>query len=284
MIGYSGAFLGGILTLLSPCSVMLLPAFFAYAFASPTKLIARTGLFFVGLLTTLVPLGVLAGVIGSFVIDNRTNFIIAAASLVIVIGAVQLVGLPIPGLSRSAAGEGTSAISVFVLGTVYGVAGVCAGPILGSVLTVAAFGGNPFYGGILLSLYALGMVVPLAILALTWTRLRAGGRSWLRPREIRIGPWRNSWWTVASGALSISIGTLLLTTEGTAGIGGVLTIDSQYAVENWVTGTASAISNLWFGVFAFAILMLSVSAYFIRSRRLRCPQKIVEKKTTGIPQ
>ena len=36
-----GAFLGGILTLLSPCSVMLLPAFFAYAFSSPGALLAR---------------------------------------------------------------------------------------------------------------------------------------------------------------------------------------------------------------------------------------------------
>ena len=37
-IGYLSAFLGGLLSLLSPCSIMLLPAFFAYAFNSPGKL------------------------------------------------------------------------------------------------------------------------------------------------------------------------------------------------------------------------------------------------------
>ena len=51
------AFLGGVLTLLAPCSVMLLPAFFSYAFQSPQKLIARCGIFWLGLLTPLIPLG-----------------------------------------------------------------------------------------------------------------------------------------------------------------------------------------------------------------------------------
>ena len=43
-IGYLGALLGGVLSLLSPCSVMLLPAFFAYAFTDPATLVARTAI------------------------------------------------------------------------------------------------------------------------------------------------------------------------------------------------------------------------------------------------
>ena len=56
-IGILGAFLGGILTLISPCSALLLPAFFAYAFDGFGKLVSRTGLFYLGLCITLVPLG-----------------------------------------------------------------------------------------------------------------------------------------------------------------------------------------------------------------------------------
>ena len=48
------AFLGGALTLLAPCSVMLLPAFFAYAFTSRTTLLARTGLFWLGLIGLII--------------------------------------------------------------------------------------------------------------------------------------------------------------------------------------------------------------------------------------
>ena len=67
-IGYLGAFLGGLLSLLSPCSVMLLPSFFAYAFVHPSTLVTRTGVFYLGLITTLVPLGVFAGTVGWAVI------------------------------------------------------------------------------------------------------------------------------------------------------------------------------------------------------------------------
>jgi len=48
-IGYLAAFLGGVLTLLSPCSALLLPAFFAYAFASRSRLLGRTAVFYAGL-------------------------------------------------------------------------------------------------------------------------------------------------------------------------------------------------------------------------------------------
>src|SRR5690625_5582930 len=57
-VSYIVALVGGVLALLSPCAALLLPAFFAYAFSSPGKLLARTGIFYLGLLTTLIPLGV----------------------------------------------------------------------------------------------------------------------------------------------------------------------------------------------------------------------------------
>ena len=57
------ALLGGALTLLAPCSVLVLPAFFSYAFQSARALLGRTALFWLGLLLVLVPLGTLAGAI-----------------------------------------------------------------------------------------------------------------------------------------------------------------------------------------------------------------------------
>ncbi len=42
------AFAGGVLSLLSPCSALLLPAFFAYAFPSRGQLVLRTGVFYLG--------------------------------------------------------------------------------------------------------------------------------------------------------------------------------------------------------------------------------------------
>ncbi|TFD81951.1 cytochrome c biogenesis protein CcdA [Cryobacterium sp. Sr8] len=265
-IGYAGALIGGVLTLLSPCSVMLLPAFFAYAFSTPAKLLGRTGLFYLGLITTLVPIGVLAGTLGAFLFQHRSEMVMVAAALIIGLGIIQVVGIRMPAFTRGATAEGTSSASVFLLGAVYGVAGVCAGPILGSVLTVAAVGGNAAYGGILLAVYALGMTVPLFLLALVWDRLKITQRGWLRPRMLQVGRWQNSWLLIVSGLLSIGIGVLLLLTDGTASLGGFLTIGDQFAAESFVLTLSSGVSNLLFGLVAIVLLVVVAGIYYLRTR------------------
>lgn len=269
-IGYIGAFIGGILSLLSPCSVMLLPAFFAYAFTSPAKLVSRTGVFLLGLLVTLIPLGVFSGLFGSLLGENRGALISTVAILIIVVGGIQLLGIPIPGLTRTlrrdADGDSTSAVSVFLLGAVYAVAGVCTGPILGSVLMVASLGGSPVYGAILLAIYAFGMALPLLVLALLWRRFGAKAMRWMRPRELRIGRWRNSWTMIITGALSIALGVLLLVTDGTANLGGVVGIDTQFALETSVAALAASIPDWWFAVGALVVLGVVSAVVLLRGR------------------
>src|SRR5690625_1122529 len=149
-VGLLGAFLGGLLTLLSPCSAMLLPAFFSYAFASPKELVTRTGVFYLGLATSLVPLGVLAGTLGAFVNEHRFTFVTVASTIVIALGAVMLLNIPVPLLSRTRATDGPSATAVYALGRTYELAGVCAGPLLRAALTVGAGAGQALAGGVLL--------------------------------------------------------------------------------------------------------------------------------------
>lgn len=276
-IGYAGALLGGLISLLSPCSVMLLPAFFSYAFASPTKLLSRTAVFYLGLAATLIPLGVFSGALGGMLTEHRTVLITVAASLVIVAGIVQLFAIPIPGLSRMGDGtaDRTSAVSVFLLGTVYAVAGLCAGPVLGSVLMVAAIGGNPVYGGTLLALYALGMTIPLFVLAAVWQRFDGRWRAAVRPRSLRIGRWQNSWLMIVSGALSIGVGLLLLLTDGTASLGGLVTIGTQYRAESWISTQASRIDDLWLLLAAAVLLgiVIGLPAVWRRRKTKRRPTK-----------
>lgn len=242
-IGLLGAFLGGILTLLSPCSAMLLPAFFSYAFSSPRELVARTGVFYLGLVTTLAPLGVLAGTLGAFVNEHRFTFVTVASIIVIVLGVIMLANIPIPFLGRGAAAAGTSVAAVYALGTVYGLAGVCAGPLLGAVLTVAAVSGSALSGGIILLVFAAGMALPLLILALLWGRLPFVKRL-IRPREVMIGRWRNSWTGIIGGALTIAVGVLLLVTAGTTELGGLLDASDQAALEGAVLQGAGQVPDL----------------------------------------
>ncbi|WP_025133264.1 cytochrome c biogenesis CcdA family protein [Leucobacter sp. PH1c] len=260
-----GAFLGGVLTLLSPCSVMLLPAFFAYAFSSPGALLARTGVFFLGLATSLVPLGLLAGTLGAWVNQNRFALVTVASVLVIVLGAAMLLGIRIPGVVPQQGAKSASIASVFALGTVYGLAGVCAGPLLGAALAFAAFGGNPLLGGLVLLVFAAGMTVPLVLLALLWDRVPAVRRL-VRPRELVIGRWRNAWTNVIGGLLTIGIGILLLVTQGTTSLGGVLGATAQAQLEAQVMGWANAVPG-WAVAIVFALLVGIWLGVFLGRRR-----------------
>ena len=267
-IGLLGAFLGGVLTLLSPCSAMLLPAFFSYAFASPRELITRTGVFYLGLITTLVPLGVLAGTLGAFVNQHRFTLVTVASVIVIVLGALMVVNVPLPFLRRGTNTEGTSMTAVYALGTVYGLAGVCAGPLLGAVLTVAAVSGTPLSGGVIVLVFAAGMTLPLLVLAVLWGRFPAV-RGLVRPREVKIGGWSNTWTGLLGGALTIAVGVLLLVTAGTTDLTGILGASEQAALEGAVLDGAGAIPD--YVVIAVAVAVALIGWLILRRGRRHTP-------------
>jgi cytochrome c biogenesis protein CcdA len=232
-VGYLAAFLGGVLTLISPCGALMLPSFFAYAFGRPTAILARTGLFYLGLAVTLVPLGMGASFATALFFGHRDVLILVAGWLLIVLGVLQMLGGGFAlGLAQRAQGRlagRTGNGAVFGLGAVYGLAGFCSGPILGAVLTVAASDGRPLHGGALLAVYALGMAGPLFVLALGWDRFDLGRRRWLRGRPISFGRLRLHSTSLIAGLLFVGVGVLFLTTGGTAS--GVPGLPSSVRVE-----------------------------------------------------
>ncbi|WP_395361765.1 cytochrome c biogenesis CcdA family protein [Streptomyces sp. YH02] len=264
-IGYFAAFLGGLLALLSPCSALLLPAFFAYSIDTRAKLVARTGILYAGLATTLVPLGAAGSFAGRLFYGHRDLLVTVGGWLIIGLGVLQILGLGFAS-RRIAEASGrirpTSALSVYALGLVYGLAGFCAGPILGSVLTVAALSGSPAYGGLLLAVYALGMAVPLFVLALLWERYDLGRRSWLRGRPLRLGPLTLHSTSLLSGLFFVALGVLFLVFDGTTALPGLLSVDDSFAVEQRVSSLGRAVPDwaLLVAVVAVVALVLALRA------------------------
>ncbi|MEU8563841.1 cytochrome c biogenesis CcdA family protein [Streptomyces cyaneofuscatus] len=271
-IGYFAAFLGGLLALVSPCSALLLPAFFAYSIDSTSRLLARTGIFYAGLATTLVPLGAAGSYAGRLFYGHRDALVTGAGWLIIALGVAQIVGLGFAS-KRIAALSGrirpTTAFSVYALGAVYGLAGFCAGPILGSVLTVAAVSGSPVYGGLLLAVYALGMAVPLFVLALLWERFDLGRRTWLRGRTVQLGGrFQLHTTSLLSGLFFIGLGALFLVYDGTTALPGLLGVDASFAVEQWAQKLGERVSD---AVLLGAVVLVVLLVLGVRAWRRREP-------------
>ncbi|MEJ1202102.1 cytochrome c biogenesis CcdA family protein [Streptomyces sp. BB1-1-1] len=270
--GFVVAFLGGLLALLSPCSALLLPAFFAYSFTSRTRLLGRTALFYAGLCLTMVPLGVAGSLAGRLFYGHRDLLVTAGGWLVIALGVAQLLGLGFGSrrLQQSAgARRSGSALSVTALGAVYGLAGFCAGPILGSVLTVAAIGGDPWRGGSLLAVYALGMAVPMFVLAALWDRFDLGRRRGLRGRPVRLGPLRSHSTSLLGGAMFIALGTVFLLFDGTSALPSLMGVDTEFTWEQRLSRLGDAVPDrALLGVLAL-VVAAGALAVLVRGARER---------------
>lgn len=265
-IGYLAALLGGVLALLSPCSALLLPSFFAYAFTSRSELLGRTVVFYLGLATMLAPLGVGSTAVSSVFNGHRELLIRIAGWVIIAFGVATILGRgftvgPAVRLQQRATLRG-GWIGVFGLGMTYGLAGFCSGPILGAVLTIAAAGGQPLRGAALLAVYALGMAAPLFVLAALWQRFNLGGRRWLRGREFTVGSLVLHTTSAVSGLLFIVVGVLFLVFDGTAALGRMLGLttsaQTQLAAQSAVARWASHIPDVAvLGVLAVVIVVVA---------------------------
>ena len=261
------SFFGGVLSLLSPCSALLLPAFFAYAFGGGGELVRKTGVFYLGLAATLVPLGMGVSAVSALFYGHRGILIMLSGGLLIAFGLLQLLGrgFAIGPLERLRGRiRGDSAGAVFALGAVYGFAGFCSGPILGAVLTVAAASGGALRGALLLAVYAAGMAAPLFFIALLWDRLDLGDRRWLRGREVSLGPLRLHTTNLVSGVMFVALGVLFIAYEGTSALSGLYesggATDLAFAAERWAGNVAGGVAG---------IALLAVVASFLAALLLR---------------
>ena len=217
-------------------------------------MVFKTLIFLAGLITVLVPIGAGVGSIGAFMVDHRSTIILIGGIIIIALGIYTFFGggfsLPFSNLSSKAKGSGPG--SVFFLGAVYGFAGFCAGPLLGAVLTTAA-----------VSASAVGMAIPLFVLALLWEKMDLGTK--MRPKPIKIGPFTTHLVSMISGALFIAIGFLFIFSHGTSAWGGPLSTDAQARIQEWVMQFAH-LSDLTLAIIVLVALIIIVLILGLRKK------------------
>ncbi|EUB27078.1 cytochrome c biogenesis CcdA family protein [Fusobacterium sp. CM22] len=164
-------YVAGLLSFFSPCIFPLLPVYIGMLSTSGKKSIIKTLVFVIGLSTSFVLLGFGAGSIGSFLISK--TFRIISGVIVIIFGIIQMEIVKIPFLERTKlvdikGKENDSIWGAFLLGFTFSLGWTpCVGPILASILFISSGGGNPYYGGLMMFIYVLGLATPFVILSLS---------------------------------------------------------------------------------------------------------------------
>ena len=226
------AYLGGVLTILSPCILPVLP----FVFARADQPFIRSGLpLLLGMAITFAAVATLAAVGGGWAVQANHYGRFAAIALLAVFGVTLLFPNLATRLTRplvsvgsrlsQSASDGTRAGSSvgpsFLLGIATGLLWApCAGPILGLLLTGAALQGANTQTSLLLLAYAAGAATSLAV------ALLIGGRVFVAmKRSLGAGEWirRGLGVAVLAGVVAISLGldTGLLTRVSLASTSGV---------------------------------------------------------------
>jgi cytochrome c-type biogenesis protein len=210
------ALAAGLLSFLSPCVLPIVPPYLAYMSGITVTDMAGgrrasailPALFFVmGLSTVFLLMGFTASVFGRFFLVHQDWFVTGAGLVIMVFGAHFLGIYRLRFLDREmrldAGDRGGSAFGAYVLGLAFAFGWTpCIGPILGSILTIAATEGSIARGTALLLAYALGLGLPFLAVAAFFPRL-TGLMAWLKRHMERIER--------LMGLLLWTVGLLMLT-------------------------------------------------------------------------
>lgn len=259
-VSYLVAFLGGVVSLLSPCSAAVLPAFFAYSFREKRQLLKKSLVFFAGLSIPLILLGLSASVAGMFLNIYRGYFVVASGILIIIFGIMSLFGkgFSLPLTKRLASRGGKR--GVFAFGFLFGIGFVpCAGPILGSILTLAAASPSALHGVLLLEVYAAGVMVPVFLLSYFFDKRKIAVFS----KTLRIAGREFPWTNIFSGALFISLGLLFIFFGGSTFLNAIFSdtrlTETFFRLNDFVQAVFSSVPDYLF--LAIAALLAAVLLY-----------------------
>ena len=208
------AFLGGLVSCLSPCVLPILPVFVAYvggagtqsdlsgAVAVDARGRQRAIGFLFGFVGVFVALWVSLGLVGFALLSTVPVLRPIAGLAIVALGVATILGWQ-PRLSGGRFGGSGSFGGSFLLGAGVAVGWTpCIGPTLGAILTMAAASDSVWSGAVLLLAYAAGMAVPFLVVAFGLTRSRPLARTLARHHRS---------FEVASGALIVGVGVLVAT-------------------------------------------------------------------------
>jgi cytochrome c-type biogenesis protein len=171
------AFLAGLISFLSPCVLPLIPGYICYISGvslekigerKNSSVILRTIFFTLGFSTVFIILGSAASFLGKFFLVN-SNILRIAAGIMIIFFSLQIVGIINLNFLNKDIRFFTHRYSnnlyfPFLVGAAFGFGWTpCIGPILGSILSLAAIEENFSKSISLLLFYSLGLAIPFII-------------------------------------------------------------------------------------------------------------------------
>jgi cytochrome c biogenesis protein CcdA len=268
------AFLAGGAALFAPCCVgVLLPSYLASIFQTRTKIFLMTFVYYLGLLTVFLPLGIGFASLGGLFRDNHAVIFAAGGLFMIALGVSLVIGksMMLPIHVHPKLGKQHNFWSLYVLGIFSGIATSCCAPVLAGVMALSVMPGSWALGAVYSLAFVTGMIVPLFIVAMFVDRTKVLERFQLLKRQIHytIFGHKISLYIshLVSGLLYIVVGTLILYfgSRGPEALSNAYQLD----INIWTAQTTQVISqitggipqDIWAIIFVGVFILIAWLAY-----------------------
>ena len=211
------AFGAGFISFLSPCVLPLIPGYISYISGESLgdivekqkKVILKTVLFSLGFSLVFISFGATASLIGNILLEN-SNTLRIIAGIIIIVFSLQLIGiLNLSFLNQEKRFQtknySNNLFFPVLVGAAFGFGWTpCIGPVLGSILTLAAVESSIGKGILLLSFYSLGLAIPFILSGYGISKFLAFSKNFRK--NIKIV-------SVTGGVILLITGILILTNK-----------------------------------------------------------------------
>ena len=239
-IGYITAFLGGLLSFLSPCVLPLIPSYLSFItgisfddFKTGDKALIRkitivnSSAFVAGFSIVFILLGVSSSFVGKLFAVYYDHIRIIGGIIIILMGLYVMGVLKLNFLATDKRvhlhNKPKGHFGSFIVGLTFGAGWTpCIGPILGSILLIASTTGSAMQGFWLLLVYSLGLAIPFMATALAINSFISHFTQIQKYMKVIM---------VISGLLLIGFGVILLTDK----VYLLLSIAPDLGVEELIT-------------------------------------------------
>lgn len=215
-ISFPAAFVAGLLSFLSPCILPIIPGYMSFISGKSMEelgsgqeraaVFLRTLFFVAGFSLVFSLLGIIFSTSSLFIAGNGGRIISMVAGAIIILFGLNLLFDFLRFLNVELRGhvqkKPTSAAGAFIVGMAFGAGWTpCIGPMLTSILLLAAQTGSSSQALGLLLVYSAGIGLPFILAGLFFPRLTRL-LQWMKQHRLKI--------RIASGLLLIGLGMLML--------------------------------------------------------------------------
>ena len=211
------AFGAGLISFLSPCVLPLIPGYISYISGESLgdivekqkKILLKTILFSLGFSLVFISFGATASFVGNLLLEY-SNSLRIVAGLVIIIFSLQLIGiLNLNFLNKEkriyTKNYSNNLFFPLMVGAAFGFGWTpCIGPVLGSILALAATESSIGKGILLLSFYSLGLAIPFVLSGYGISKFLEFSKNFRK--NIRVV-------SILGGAILLITGILILTNK-----------------------------------------------------------------------